>query len=1159
MAISRNEAPVLGKKTDNVIILKPACARLSLAIAFLFLSLMRIASAAESSALNVDAINTRLQEIEAASELEEGTRSKLVELYRKSLAYLETARADGEKAKSFAHLRGTAASQAEKIRRQTEDMAGTAPWKAAAGGAAHMPVAELEKLLVTERANLSIREGRLAELEEALTQEAERPVAIRNRLTEAVLRQEQISAELGYQPPSNENSAMTEARRWLLEAELLALRAEIRMLNEELSSQPMRVALLEAQREQATKTTDSIRAGINQLDAEVGKRRRLEADAAKAHADAAERAALGTHPLVQKLAAENTALSKQNAALAGELERVSRDQDVAAKEAKRLTDDFHDTQRKLEIAGLSPALGQLLLERQRALPDLRGFGKESRERKALIAEATLAQMRFDEERANLRDLDAYIANLVAGLPRAEVDENSVRLRRLAADRRELLNRGTETNNAYLRALAELDFARKQLFDAAKAYKDLLAERLLWIRTDPVVDLAALREVPAEISSAISSAQWRAVGDALVERSTASPALLLAAAAAGLLVWKRRRFRTVLRDAGKTIGRPSTDRFSFTLRALWFSMLLAAPWPLLTAAVGWQLGEALGPTPFTKAVSAALLQVSFVLFHLLGFAALCEPGGLAAVHFRWPEASLARLRQELLRLTILLPPAAFVAWLFAAEDTWSLHRGISRIALLIVLITLAAFLYRVVKGVLAPVMSQHPGGSLARLRLLWLGLSIGVPAALAGLILYGYDYTSGELTARAARTMWFVFGLVLIHQLAVRWLSLTQRRLKFEATLERRRAALAARDAASAVQADSGEFPDEIPEEVEEPQIDLVAVSKESRELLTMALVIAGIAGVWLIWSEVLPALGVLGDVSLWHQLKVVEGREIPVPTTLADIGLAMLVLLVTLLAAKRFPAVLEIVVLQHVGMISGARYAIKTLSRYLIVGIGSLLAFSSIGLDWSKLQWLVAALGVGIGFGLQEIVANFISGLIILFERPIRVGDVVTIGDTDGTVTRIRIRATTILNWDRKELLVPNKEFITGRLLNWSLTDQTTRIVISLGVAYGSDVQKAMALLAEAAAENEHVLEDPKPFVTFDGFGDNALGLTLRAYVGSLDHRIGTLSQLNQAINRKLNEAGIVIAFPQRDVHLTSSQPLAIRIMPDEPCGEAGAQGGQHK
>ena len=134
-----------------------------------------------------------------------------------------------------------------------------------------------------------------------------------------------------------------------------------------------------------------------------------------------------------------------------------------------------------------------------------------------------------------------------------------------------------------------------------------------------------------------------------------------------------------------------------------------------------------------------------------------------------------------------------------------------------------------------------------------------------------------------------------------------------------------------------------------------------------------------------------------------------------------------------------------------------TVSRYLITVVGLLLCFGVVGVGWSKVQWLVAAMGLGLGFGLQEIFANFISGLIILFERPVRVGDVVTIDGITGVVSRIRIRATTITDGDRKELIIPNKEFITGRVLNWTLTDPVNRVVIPVGVAYGSDTERVAA------------------------------------------------------------------------------------------------------
>jgi potassium efflux system protein len=254
---------------------------------------------------------------------------------------------------------------------------------------------------------------------------------------------------------------------------------------------------------------------------------------------------------------------------------------------------------------------------------------------------------------------------------------------------------------------------------------------------------------------------------------------------------------------------------------------------------------------------------------------------------------------------------------------------------------------------------------------------------------------------------------------------------------------------------------------------------------------------------------------------------------------------VTIVAVRRLPALLEIVLLHRLELSAADRFTITTLSRYAIAMIGTVVVFNALGGNWSEIQWLIAALGVGIGFGLQEIVANFISGLIILFERPLRVGDAVTVGDVEGVVSKIQIRATTITTWDRRELLVPNKEFITGRLLNWSLSDPITRIEVPVGVDYGADIKLAMRLMAEVADRHEHVLKEPKPVVLFQSFGDNSLLLSLRCFVGSIDYRLGTRSELHDLINDRFREAGISIAFPQRDVHLHTDRPLDVRIARD--------------
>jgi potassium efflux system protein len=245
------------------------------------------------------------------------------------------------------------------------------------------------------------------------------------------------------------------------------------------------------------------------------------------------------------------------------------------------------------------------------------------------------------------------------------------------------------------------------------------------------------------------------------------------------------------------------------------------------------------------------------------------------------------------------------------------------------------------------------------------------------------------------------------------------------------------------------------------------------------------------------------------------------------------------------PSLVELVMRSRTDITAGARYTTSTLMSYVIISVGIISALSAVGLHWSELQWLIAALGVGIGFGLQEIVANFISGLIILFERPIRVGDVVTIGDNSGEVSKIRIRATTIRDWDGKELLVPNKEFITGQLLNWSLSDSQMRISIPVGIAYGSDVEQALKILGEIVADHPSVLGVPEPTVIFEDFGDNALELSARFFLGEYRGWREIATELRREIYKRFTEAGIVIAFPQQDVHLDSEQP--IRIVVDPP------------
>jgi len=207
------------------------------------------------------------------------------------------------------------------------------------------------------------------------------------------------------------------------------------------------------------------------------------------------------------------------------------------------------------------------------------------------------------------------------------------------------------------------------------------------------------------------------------------------------------------------------------------------------------------------------------------------------------------------------------------------------------------------------------------------------------------------------------------------------------------------------------------------------------------------------------------------------------------------------------------------------------------------------GLDLSNLALIAGALSVGIGFGLQNVVNNFVSGLILLFERPIRRGDWILVGSTEGRVYRISIRSTQIRTFDRSDVVVPNSELISGQVTNWTLRDPIGRVRVPVGVAYGSDLKRVMEILLGVAAAQPLVLADATaaaPTVLFLAFGESALNLELRFFVADINQRLSVLSEVNYAIEAAFREAGIEIPFPQRDLHLRGGP----EVLSAEPTGD---------
>jgi potassium efflux system protein len=492
-----------------------------------------------------------------------------------------------------------------------------------------------------------------------------------------------------------------------------------------------------------------------------------------------------------------------------------------------------------------------------------------------------------------------------------------------------------------------------------------------------------------------------------------------------------------------------------------------------------------------------------------------------------------------------------------DDAW--RGALGRWSLVLPLLGLASFLRKLVGGKHSAFAGSGPWERMGRPMRFVISLTlIGLPIALSVLALLGYTFTADVLYDRLLETLLLLFLVVVGRAFVLRMLLLANRQVIVKQTRERLRAAQAA-VAGTETQTDQLK--------IEAGALDLVAVTQAARQLTRAAVYVVLAIGAWSIWVDFLPAIRVLDTVELWHETvqvtetvkdatgaastRTVERLE---PVTLANLLGAFALTILTWIAARNVPAFLEIAVLQRTGLRAGERYAVTSLARYVIVLVGGVAAFSVLGIGWSQIQWLIAGVSVGLGFGLQEIFANFVSGVILLFERPIRVGDTVTVGDTDGIVTRIQMRATTVRDWNRHELVIPNKDFVTQRVVNWSLSDTIVRLVVKVGVAYGSNPEQVRELLEKSARSVPVIVDDPAPTAVFRNFGDNSLEFMLRAFIASMDDWLAGMNGLHDAVARELAAAGIEISFPQRDLHLRSVGPLreilaGVRSDADEPVG----------
>jgi potassium efflux system protein len=1013
-----------------------------------------------------------------------------------------------------------------------------------------MDTEKMEQRLREEEAAIVEAKANLTKLTDQLEKEKAGPKQLGERINKAKQKLKEVKAALDSPPQPGEPAPVTEARRVSLLSEQAKYQAAIKADEQRQPGYDVFMSLLKAERDLADLKVKEREKRIKALKDEAQTRRQREAVKAVAGAEEAKTEAARLPEPVQKEFDFNVKVAEELDKVISEQAVVTRKLEQKKAQLKRLEEEFALARERVKIRIRSQVIGLALREQRRSLPTFQNYRRESAQRQLKMSQIQEAQLEAERRIRDLTDIDAETTRIVQSLGVIPDDQATLlkdKVTKLLADRRDLLQKLAAEYQRYFKNLQSLEFTDHQLVRMAVEFKAFLDQNLMWIQSSKVLGLEDLRNLPAAVGWLFKPGHWWQLLHDLWDSFRRSPVLWAVAWLFGLaLVLSRRRARRDLAKVAKRVRNVQTDSFLLTMRALVMTVLLAAGWPFLIGLLSWQLSTLPNPHEFTAGASTGFKYVAGALALYGFFYYICRDHGLAQVHFRWSEAIRLTLQRNLWWLIRFILPLVFP---FRSESNVQYGDSLGRLAFMTACLGVSVFAARILRfsgPIVLTLIKNNPKGWMVRARYAWYPLLVGLPLLMALLAGLGYYYhTAVTLANRVIQTYELILILAIVYHLLLRWLFIAKRRLAYEKARQKREEEIAERgQEADEEAAEMGMEGEKVV--VQEEEITLEEMDEQTRNLLRTVVLFALIIGLWTTWDQVLPAFQSLLDIRLWSYSAEVEGVTRSLPITVSDLLLALVVGAITLVAARNLPGVLEITLLKRLPMDKGARYAFTTICRYVITAFGVVIAFSTVGFKWSQLQWLIAALSVGIGFGLQEIVANFISGIIILFERPIRVGDVVTVDNTSGKVSRIRIRATTITDWDRKEYVVPNKEFVTGRVLNWTLTSKVNRIVITVGVAYGSDTELVHELLRKVADEHPRVLDDPAPLITFDQFGDNALNFTLRCYLPSMEKRLATVNELHMAIDKAFREAGITIAFPQRDVHFDTSGPLEVRVVPEK-------------
>ncbi|MFA9500238.1 mechanosensitive channel MscK [Mannheimia sp. E30BD] len=985
---------------------------------------------------------------------------------------------------------------------------------------------DLQKELTAAQAKLETVQHDLSLINNNLVAQNTAPDKAQAALTEMVKRKQEINTQLSAANIQSELRSKLET-----ELELIELKNTYNqtLLNGSDSLAAVYSSQLEEKRQEQQNLQAEIanlQTAINNQIVEESKNKLEQAQAVQNQQNNAT-----TNPVILGELDLNTKITQELLEQTKDMTQLSQDN----LRIKSVLDNLQQTQRNIEEQ-ISSLQGTLVLSRiinkqKQSLPQdemISGISKQITDLRVRVFDMT-------ELRDSFSNINAYITKLEKDRKTTFTAEEKSQLTTILQERSATLSEIIKSLNSQLNLLINIELNQQQVQTISDTLQQKLQQQSFWVKSNSPMDLEWFSKFIdiahyqiLDIGKKLNFSNW---SDNIVPAGILVTILLLLAA---FINRQKDKIKQKLHHINNRLKIIATDSQWNTPLAIFWTVVLCLPSTLVFLASFIAITYISLENP--QEVWTWGLKMAAYWLYFAFLVAMLRPHGIGHIHFNMPQKSNEIFR-NILRRSVWLIALLLNTSIFTNLETGVAYDVLGQtmtIFVLILMIWMIAPAFRQAISTYENVTHEQTKESKSVLLTIVKLVLLIAPVVLIILIVLGYYYTALVIIEHLIASYFAIITWIIVRNILYRAFSISARRLAYRRLQEKREAAEAK---ARAKAEQNNENPDgvEIPFELKEDSIAVSEVKDQMLKLTDFVLWIGLFVLFYWVWSDLITVALYLDGVTLWQQSVTTEAGIVMESITLLNLLTAILIIVVMVVLIRNLSGLLEALIFSHVKLSQGTPYTITTLLTYMIIALGAIFAFGTLGMSWSKLQWLLTALSVGLGFGMQEIFANFVSGIIILFERPMRIGDTITIGTYSGTVSKIRIRATTLIDFDGKEVIVPNKAFVTERLVNWALSSTATRIIVQVGVAYGSDVELVKRLLLQVAEENPKVLKDPQPRAYFLTFGASTLDHELRAYVNDLSDRNPTIDALNTHIHQLFNEHNIDIAFNQLDVYIKNN------------------------